>query len=56
MVGRIEQASFLGDRLECAVRLGDHRILLNASPGSGIDTGDLVHLSFPSDSLRVWRD
>jgi ABC-type Fe3+/spermidine/putrescine transport system ATPase subunit len=52
--GRVEQVFFLGDRLELAVRVGEHRLVLTAPAYFPVHAEGAVNLAFPPDRVRIW--
>ena len=52
--GEIDALLFLGDRMECHVRIGEEAILVYAPRYQNLEEGMKVRLSFPPEGLSVW--
>ncbi|MFT4214979.1 MAG: ABC transporter ATP-binding protein [Microbacterium sp.] len=51
--GRLVRSMFIGDRLECHVRAGDHRWLVQVDPYLNLGADQTVWLQLPADRVTV---
>jgi hypothetical protein len=52
--GEIDALLFVGDRLECHIKIGIEAILVYAPRYQNLEEGMKVHLYFPPEVLSVW--
>lgn len=50
----IDQTVFLGDHLECVVRIADHRVRLREEATTAWRAGDHAWLRIPAEAVRIW--
>jgi ABC-type Fe3+/spermidine/putrescine transport system ATPase subunit len=55
--GRVEETTYYGDRVECAIRIeaaGDQSVVVNVGKGRRLAPGDRVFLEFDRARIRLW--
>jgi iron(III) transport system ATP-binding protein len=51
--GIVEKASYLGDKIDYRVRIGDRMLRVQTAPGELYADGTLISLHFPEDKVRI---
>ena len=54
--GAVEEVSFLGEQLDCRIRVGDTRLTVRQHPTTGVATGDAVWVELPPEHCAVLAD
>jgi hypothetical protein len=53
LAGVVEQGSYLGDKIDYRVRVGEHKLRVQTAPGEVYADGTAGSLQLPKDKVRV---